>query len=305
MKVVKAKDGKCCLTQVPVPEVGPREVLIKVYATALNRADTLQAAGKYPPPPGTTDVLGLEASGEIVDVGPQCVNGLKEGDKVMALLAGGGYAEFVAVDERQVMRIPQGYSFKLGAAIPETWLTAFQLLHLVAKINETDTVLIHAAGSGVGTAATQLCRIAGATVIATAGSDEKLEKAKELGASFCFNRKEGAWEEKVLEVTNGKGATVILDCIGYPYVPQNLQAIARDGRWILYGLMGGVKEEKEFQVNLRTILMKRVQLLASTLRARSIEYKADLVTKFITHTSERLKSGENMIIYKIITIVLF
>mmetsp|Transcript_4030 Transcript_4030/g.4937 ORF Transcript_4030/g.4937 Transcript_4030/m.4937 type:complete len:315 (+) Transcript_4030:64-1008(+) len=281
MKGVVASNGKCELRHnLPVPTVSGKEILIKVHYTALNRADTMQAVGKYPPPPGVTEVLGLEATGEVVKTGPDCKK-FKEGDRVMALLAGGGYAEFVAVDERQAMEIPNGISFRHAAAIPETWLTAYQLLFFVAQVKSSDTVLIHAAGSGVGTAAIQLCsKIVGARVIATAGSQEKLEKAKELGATKCINRKTGPWLDSVLEATEGKGVSVILDCIGYPYVPQNLKAVAPDGRWVLYGLMGGPSNEIDLQVNLRSILLKRVQLRASTLRSRSVG-KAKYIWHFL------------------------
>ena len=189
-------------------------------------------------------------------------------------ISAGGYSEFVAVDERHLLPIPDGTSVVDAGAIPETWLTAYQLLHFIGKVQAGDTVLVLAAGSGVGTAAIQLAVAAGATPIAVAGTAAKLEHAKSLGAVAGFNYKEGGYAEGVRAATGGKGVNVVLDCVGASLWAQNAEAIAVDGRWVLYGLMGGPAPEGPV---LGQLLRKRVSLLATTLRARSDEYKAELV----------------------------
>ena len=246
--------------------------LSQVYASAINRADTLQRKGLYPPPPGASAVLGLEAAGIIEAIGNDCELAFKVGDKVMSLLDGGGNADFVVTDERLLMPVPAAYAagWELAAATPETWLTAFQLLHLLAEVTDGDTVLVHAGGSGVGTAATQLAVAAGATVIVTAGSQEKLDVAARLGASVGINYKTDDFSEKVLEATAGKGVSVILDCVGGSHWEKNLASIAVDGRWVLYGLMGG---KEAVGPALGGILRKRIRLMGTTLRSRSIAYK--------------------------------
>uniref|UniRef100_A0A8C0GR19 Tumor protein p53 inducible protein 3 n=1 Tax=Chelonoidis abingdonii TaxID=106734 RepID=A0A8C0GR19_CHEAB len=209
--------------EVPKPHPGRGEVLIKVSAGALNRMDLLQRSGKYPSPKGANDILGLEAAGLVAGFGPGCKGQWKTGDTVMALLSGGGQAEYVTVPEGHLMSIPNGIPFVQAAAIPEDWLTAFQLLHFVGNVQSGQTVLIHAGASGVGTTAIQLTRLAKAIPIVTAGTQEKLKLAAKLGAAAGFNYKEEDFTERVLEFTNGSGVDVILDCIGV----------------IVYGLLGG------------------------------------------------------------------
>lgn len=275
----------------PVPELASKDdVLLHVAATALNRADTLQRKGGYAPPKGASDILGLEASGVISKVGDN-VKGFKEGDRVMALLAGGGYAEYVSVPHQQLVHIPSNMDFISAAAIPEVWLTAYQLLHTVGHIQPNESVLVHAAGSGVGTAAIQLVKmLPGTQVIATAGSAAKLKKAKELGADVIVNYKEEQFSEKVKAATNNRGVNIILDPIGGSNVDQNLASIAMDGRLVLYGLMGGSAARNE--KFLAMMLGKRVNLLSSTLRTRSLEYKKLLVDSFEAHALERFVSKE-------------
>ncbi|XP_071511883.1 quinone oxidoreductase PIG3-like [Diadema antillarum] len=263
--------------QAPLPQLGAGEVLIQIAASAINRADTLQRRGLYPVPAGATTILGLEAAGQVHELGPSTSGRWKKGDRVMALLPGGGNAEYVAVHEDHMMLVPSHMTIQQAAAIPEVWLTAFQLLYFVASLKEGDTVLIHAGGSGVGTAATQLVKQAGGIPIVTAGTEAKLAKARSLGAVEAFNYKEVDFAEKVLEVTEGKGVNIILDCVGGSYVEKNVRAIAVDGTWVLYGLLGGPKVEGAF---LGSILRKRIRILGSTLRSRSNEYKAELVRSF-------------------------
>lgn len=265
------------LKQVPRPEAKDGQLLIKVTATALNRADLLQKRGLYPPPPGESDILGLEVSGEIAGIGPGVRTGWKLGDTVMALLGGGGYAEYVAVPEELVMLVPSQLTLCQAAAIPEAWLTAYQLLHLVAKVRPNETVLIHAGASGVGSAAIQLVRLCRAVPIVTAGSSEKLRFTEQLGAAAGINYREKDFSEEVLHFTEGRGVDIILDCVGGSCWEQNVRSLAADGRWVLYGTLGGKTVDGDF---LGKLLMKRGNLLCSLLRSRSLQYKAELVRSF-------------------------
>ncbi|OCT79037.1 hypothetical protein XELAEV_18030133mg [Xenopus laevis] len=265
------------IKEVAKPEPKEGEVLIKVEASALNRADLLQRRGKYAPPPGSSDILGLEAAGTVVKLGPGADGRWKVGDGVMALLSGGGNAQYVTVPAGHLIPIPPGMSATDAAAIPEAWLTAFQLLHFVGKVQKGETVLIHAGASGVGTSAIQLCRLAGAVPIVTAGSPDKLQMAVKLGAATGFNYKEENFGEKCLEFTNNTGADVILDCIGGTHWEKNLQCINTDGRWVLYGLMGSGEIHGDLLANL---LRKRGSILGSLLRSRSKKYKEELVKAF-------------------------
>eukprot|EP00735_Rhodelphis_limneticus_P014027 TRINITY_DN8003_c0_g1::TRINITY_DN8003_c0_g1_i1::g.15489::m.15489 TRINITY_DN8003_c0_g1::TRINITY_DN8003_c0_g1_i1::g.15489 ORF type:complete len:361 (-),score=39.46,sp/Q53FA7/QORX_HUMAN/48.79/3e-111,ADH_zinc_N/PF00107.21/1.6e-20,ADH_zinc_N_2/PF13602.1/4.6e-13,ADH_N/PF08240.7/1.9e-09,ADH_N/PF08240.7/2.2e+03,ADH_N/PF08240.7/1.8e+03 TRINITY_DN8003_c0_g1_i1:443-1525(-) len=260
------------------PEVKPNEVLIKVRCSALNRLDLLQRKGLYPPPPGTTDILGVEASGEIAGVGGNVTSGWKVGDRVMALLPGGGQAEFAAIDERQVIPIPVEMSFEVAAAIPEVWLTAYQLLFFVGKLKRGETVLVHAAGSGVGTSLVQLAKAQACTVITTARSNDKLAKTKELGADLTLNTAEDKnFSKKVLEFTKRSGVDLILDPIGSEFWQENAACLAMDSRWLIYGLMGGADVSGPI---LRSLLARRAALLTSTLRSRDDDYKGELVSAF-------------------------
>ncbi|XP_056249595.1 quinone oxidoreductase PIG3 isoform X2 [Seriola aureovittata] len=265
------------LRTVPRPQPKDGEVLIKVHATALNRADLLQRRGLYPPPPGESDIIGLEVAGTVDTLGPGVKRGWKPDDRVMALLCGGGYAEYVTVPEELLMPVPPTLTLCQAAAIPEAWLTAFQLLALIAQVKEGEVVLAHAGASGVGTAAVQLVRLFGAVPIVTAGSPEKLKMAEELGAAAGFNYKEESFAQGVHDFTGGKGADVILDCIGGCNWEQNVSCLATDGRWVLYGTMGGRAVEGDL---LGKLLSKRGHLLSSLLRSRSLQYKADLVSAF-------------------------
>ncbi|XP_032356761.1 quinone oxidoreductase PIG3 isoform X1 [Etheostoma spectabile] len=259
----------------PQPKGG--EVLIKVHATALNRADLLQRRGLYPPPPGGSDIIGLEVAGTVDTLGPGVKGGWRPDDRVMALLSGGGYAEYVSVPEELLMPVPPNLTLCQAAAIPEAWLTAFQLLVFIAQVKEGEVVLAHAGASGVGTAAVQLVRLFGAVPVVTAGSPEKLKMAENLGAAAGFNYKEESFAQGVHDFTGGKGANIILDCIGGCNWEQNVSSLATDGRWVLYGTMGGRAVEGDL---LGKLLSKRGHLLCSLLRSRSLQYKADLVKAF-------------------------
>lgn len=267
----------------PVPKAG--QVLIKVSATAVNRADTLQRKGLYPPPPGASDILGLEASGVVEAFGPECKENFKLGQTVMALLGGGGYAEYVVVHEDHIMALPEGISVVNAAGIPEAWLTAYQILHFVGDLKKDDVVVVHAGGSGVGTSLIQLALLEGATVFVTSGSERKRQFAVELGAKAAFPRGD-EWADQVLEATDGVGATLVLDCIGASYWAQNVKSVAKDGRIVVYGLMGG--REISGPV-LGQILAKRLTITGTTLRTRSDKYKAELVAAFVKNAIPHFK----------------
>jgi tumor protein p53-inducible protein 3 len=208
-EAVFAESGGLMVKSVAMPCLGSREVLVRIRATALNRADLLQARGMYPPPTGASDILGLEMAGEIVEISADCSLGYSVGDRVMALMSSDGYSNFAAVDERMLMRIPDSYSFLQAAAIPEVWLTAFQLLFLVGDLKPGMTVLIHAGASGVGIAATQLAVNFGSKVLVTASSAEKIRQCVEFGASAGFNYKEGAFAAGVMAATQGVGVDMV------------------------------------------------------------------------------------------------
>ena len=283
MRAVIAEGGKCLIKKLPLPTVAAGEVMVKVKSTSVNRADTLQRKGMYPVPKGVTPVLGLEMSGTVINNSTNW----KAGDEVMGLLSGGGYAEYCSVDEGLLMPVPKGHTLDSAAAIPETWITAYQLLHSVGHLQSNDVVIVHAAGSGVGTAAIQLAsKVDGTVVVATAGTDEKLKVATELGATHAFNYKQCNWSDEMKKVVPS-GADLILDPVGGSYVAQNCSAIAVDGRWVLYGLMGGIKIG-DYPV-LPKLLSKRAALLPSTLRSRSLEYRTRLVSEF----SKNLENFEN------------
>jgi len=291
MKCIIPVDGKCEVTEREVPSPSGREVLVKVAYSALNRADTLQRKGAYPPPPGVTAVLGLEFAGEIVAVGPDACLTFQVGQPVMALTAGGGYAQYAVVDERQLMALPAGFTIEQAGAIPETWLTAFQLLTLVGQVQPGDVVLVHAAGSGVGIAATQLAIGLGARVIGVAGTDDKLINSKRLGAYATVNYKSTPeFSAAVLEATEGQGVNLILDPVGGgTHMAQNCACAAQEARWVFYGLMGGTECAGSL---LGTILRKRLTIKGTTLRMRSVEYKAELIAAFSAHALPKFESGE-------------
>lgn len=263
------------VTEVEDPKAGPGQVLVYIAATALNRADILQREGKYPPPPGVTDILGLEMAGTVIETG-EGVTDYEVGDNVCALLSGGGYAQQIAVDADMLLRLPERMSFTKAAAIPEAFITAFQAIHKIAQLKKGETVLIHAGASGVGTAAIQLARHAGARVVVTASS-MKHQPLEDLGVARCIDYRTEDFAEAVLDETDGKGADVILDFVGGGYFEQNLRAAALDGRIVSLAALGGARVAN---VSLAPILRKRLQITGTTLRSRSKEYKRQLVADF-------------------------
>lgn len=274
---VRAPGGPEQLTigAVERPTPGPREVLVRVRATALNRADTYQRRGHYDPPPGASPILGLEMAGEVVGAGPG-VSRWHAGAAVFGLLAGGGYAEYVAVDEELLLPKPAELSFVEAAAIPEVFLTAYQALFWLGELSAGDHALIHAGGSGVGTAALQLTRAAGATSHITASAG-KHAACRTLGAVTTIDYEREDFADRLLDATAGHGADVILDFIGAGYAQQNARALAHDGRWVVLALMGGATVEA---FPLGQLFRKRGTLRTSTLRNRPLAYKQELVAAF-------------------------
>lgn len=256
------------------PSISSKEVLVKVKATALNRADLLQRRGLYPPPPGESEILGLEMAGEVDTLGSE-VSKWKKGDKVFALLPGGGYAEYVKVHEDMLMPIPENLSFEEAAGIAEAFLTAWQAVIWLGEIKEHEEILIHAGASGVGTAAIQIAKNLQTKVIVTA-SKGKHEICKNLGANHCIDYKSENFETVISEKRN-PGVDFILDFIGAPYFQQNINSLRPDGRMVMLGLMGGLKMK---EANLSPILFKRLKIMGSTLRARKLEYKIALTNDF-------------------------
>ncbi|MGH8902744.1 MAG: NAD(P)H-quinone oxidoreductase [Egibacteraceae bacterium] len=265
------------LVDLPNPEPGPGELLVHVHATAVNRADVLQRRGRYPPPPGASDVLGLEMAGVIAALGDG-VAGWSVGDEVCALLPGGGYAEQAVVPAEVAMPLPPSLDLVEAAAVPEAFTTAWDNLFNRGRLASGGTVLLHGGASGVGTAAIQLARRRGCEVLVTAGSPRKLAFCTELGAKGGIDYRECQdFDVRVGELTGGRGVDVVLDIIGGGYLARNLRCLAVEGRLVIIGLMGGASAE----VDLGLMLTRRLTITASTLRARSVEAKATLARQLV------------------------
>jgi putative PIG3 family NAD(P)H quinone oxidoreductase len=264
--VVVESAGQLVWQEVPDARPGPGEVLIKVAAAGVNRADLLQAAGHYPPPPGASDILGMEVSGHVAELGER-VGGWSVGRQVCALLAGGGYAEFVAVPAAQVMPVPQGVGLVASAGLPEVACTVWSNLVMTAHLTEGQTLLIHGGASGIGTHAVQVARVLGVRTAVTAGSAEKLNFVRELGADIGIDYHQEDFVARIREETGGTGVDVILDIIGAAYLDRNLDAMAVDGQLIIIGMQGGMTGE----LNLGKLLAKRARVIGTTLRARPVD----------------------------------
>lgn len=285
MKAINAinpgKNSSLEIKEAPTPEPGSGEILVKIEATAVNRADLHQREGKYPPPKGASPILGLEMAGIVEKTGPEATR-WKPGDFVFGLLPGGGYAEFCVIHEEMAMPIPNSLSFKDAAAIPETFLTAYQSLSWLGKLKRDQTVLIHAGGSGVGTSAIQLARnLFNARIATTAGKERKLETCLELGANFAYNYKEQDFAEGIKDDIGENSINLVIDFIGAPYWEQNIEVIAMDGRIVYLSFLGG---HRISGMSLAPILKKRLSIIGSTLRSRSPEYKISLTRDFTEQT---------------------
>lgn len=262
--------------EVPDPVAGPGEVLVDVAAAALNRADLLQRQGNYPPPPGASPYLGMECSGTIAALG-EGVSGWQVGDQVCALLAGGGYAEQVAVPVGQLMTVPAGVALVDAAALPEVTCTVWSMVFgpHAGRLQPGERILIHGGSSGIGTMAIQLAHNRGATVFVTAGTPRKAEFCRDLGADFAINYRDEVFDDRVLAETAGQGVDVILDNMGGMYLPRNVRTLGFGGRLIVLGLQGG----REGELDLGLVLVKRATIHAAGLRGRSLEEKAAIVAE--------------------------
>jgi len=272
--------------EAPAPVLGPADVRIRVRATSVNRADLLQRQGMYPPPPGASPIIGLECAGEVTEVGAQ-VSGWKVGDRAMALLPGGGYAAEAVVHHGSAMHVPAALSWEEAGALPEVYLTSFLNIFLLGAIKPSGAALVHGGGSGVGTASINLLREAGMRSLVTAGSEEKCRRCRELGADFAINYRDGEFAPKVREATGGHGVDVVLDSIGGKYLAGNIECLAVDGRLVIIGLIGGAKAD----INLALLLLRRLQVIGSTLRTRSVGDKAEIVSRFLERFGEALAAG--------------
>ncbi|MFF4356687.1 NAD(P)H-quinone oxidoreductase [Streptomyces sp. NPDC001604] len=272
--------------EVPDPVAGEGEVLVEVVAGAVNRADILQRQGFYDPPPGASPHPGLECSGRIAALGPG-VSGWAVGDEVCALLAGGGYAEKVAVPAGQLLPVPKGIDIKQAAALPEVVCTVWSNVFMVAHLRPGETLLVHGGSSGIGTMAIQLAKAVGAKVAVTAGTEEKLQQCAALGADILINYREQDFVAEVKKATDGAGADVILDNMGAKYLDRNVQTLAVNGRLAIIGMQGGIKGE----LNIATLLSKRAAVSATSLRARPLTEKAAIVAAVREHVWPLLDAG--------------
>lgn len=272
---------------VPDPQPAEGEVLIEVAASAVNRADLLQRQGFYDPPPGSSPYPGLECSGRISALGPG-VHGWAVGDEVCALLAGGGYAEKVAVPAGQVLPVPAGMDLVTAAALPEVTCTVWSNVFMIAHLRPGETLLVHGGASGIGTMAIQLAKAVGARVAVTAGGPEKLARCAELGADILIDYHEQDFVQEIRKATDGAGADVILDIIGAKYLQRNVKALAVSGRLAVIGLQGGVKAE----LNLAALMAKRAAITGAGLRARPLNEKAAIVAAVREHVWPLIANGQ-------------
>ena len=275
------------IAEVPEPVAGDEEVLLRVHASALNRADMMQRMGGYPAQHGASEILGLELAGEVLEVGSR-VRSLAAGDRVYGLSGGGGYAELATLHESLAMPIPEGMSYHEAASIPEVFFTANTAVRTLGETKPGERLLVHAGGSGVGIAAIQIGRLIGAEVWITAGSAEKCARAAELGAQVTFNYREESFADVVRERTDGRGVDVILDVIGRDYWDANLRSLATAGRLVLVGLMGGAQTE----TNLGLILSKRLRIMGTVMRSRPLIDRAAITRDYREHLEPAIVAGQ-------------
>jgi putative PIG3 family NAD(P)H quinone oxidoreductase len=275
------------LGEAPAPVLGAHDVRIRVRTTAVNRADLLQRRGLYPAPPGASPILGLECAGDVTELGPEA-QGFATGDRVMALLSGGGYAEEVTVDSRCVLPVPAALSDSEAGGFMEAFLTAYSNLFVHGEIASGDSVLVHGGGSGIGTAATSLCKVAGVRVLVTAGNEEKCQRCRDHGADVAINYRTQDIARAVHDATSGVGVDAVLDCVGAPYFDANLASLKVGGRLLIIGLMGGARGE----VSLAPLVSKRLRVVGSTLRSLDAEHRGRFVQGFVQQFGEALARGQ-------------
>ena len=281
----KAENLKLCIR--PTPRISDDQILIKVSFAGVNRPDILQRQGNYKVPEDASDLPGLEVSGIVVEIKGSSVK-FNVGDKVCALCHGGGYAEYVAVDEGHCMPLPKGYSMAEAACIPETFITVWSNLFMRGKLQKNEKVLIHGGASGIGTTAIQLAKHFGAKVYATAGSDKKCQVVEKIGAIKCFNYKTKEFEKEINQLTNQQGVDVILDMVAGPYISRNLKCLSTSGRLVIIAVQGGIKDE----VNFANIMIKRQTITGSTLRPQPSTKKTEYVNSLFENAWEYLDKGK-------------
>ena len=272
--------------EVDDPVLKSGEALVSIHATTLNRADLSQAAGNYSPPPGAPNILGLDMAGEIEAVGAD-VQGWQAGDPVCALLAGGGYAERVAVDQRLLIPVPNGWSFQEAACLPEVYLTAYVNIFMEAGFQAGETILVHGGASGVGTAAIQLAKGAGGRVITTAGRPDKVETCRAQGADLAINYRTEDFVARTLDFTQGDGVDVILDMVGADYLERNVSLLSIRGRLVFIATLGGA--QAEFDIG--QLMRKRARLIGSVLRPRPVDQKAEIIRRFRQQFWTQIEEG--------------
>lgn len=270
-----------------MPEAGPSEVLVKVHAAGVNRPDVVQREGRYPPPPGASDIPGLEVAGEIVAVGAD-VSGLAIGDRVCALVPGGGYAEYCVAPAATTLKLPTGYDYVKGAALPETFFTVWSNVFDRAQLVPGETLLVHGGSSGIGSVAIQLAKAFGAKVITTVGSDDKAAFCRNLGADTVINYRKEDFAEVAHKATDGAGVNVVLDMVGGDYVPKNIACLAPDGRHVSIAFLRGPAVE----INMLPVMLKRLTLTGSTLRPRDNAFKGAIASALREKVWPLLETGE-------------
>jgi putative PIG3 family NAD(P)H quinone oxidoreductase len=274
------------LVERPVPQPLDEEILIRIEAAGVNRPDALQRAGAYAPPKGASDLPGLEAAGEVVAVGAG-VTRWQVGDKVCALLPGGGYAEYATTHQDHALRVPDGLSMVEAAALCETYFTVWSTVFMRGRLTAGEAFLVHGGSSGIGTTAIQLAKAFGARVFTTAGSAEKCALCKKLGAEAAINYKTQDFVEEIKRLTGGRGVDLILDMVGGSYIPRNIRSLALDGRLVMIAFLGGPKAE----LNFARIMMKRLSVTGATLRPQSDQMKADIAEALRSHVWPLLDKG--------------
>lgn len=274
-----------CERDTPTPGVG--EILIAVKAAGVNRPDIVQRLGRYPAPPGASDIPGLEVAGEVIELGAE-VSGFAIGDSVCALVPGGGYAEFCVANTASVLPVPKGFSMVQAAAIPETYFTVWSNLFDRASLQKGETILVHGGSSGIGSTAIQLAKSFGAQVVTTVGSDEKVEFCKELGADHVVNYRDDDFVEAVHQFTDGVGANVVLDMVGGDYIDRNIASMAMEGRHVSIAFLQG----SQVTVNMLPVMLKRLVLTGSTLRARDNGFKGAIAKALKSQVWPLMETGK-------------
>ena len=287
MRAIEINNSELQLTERRIPQPSSTEVLVKVCAAGINRPDIMQRKGLYPPPPGASDIPGLEIAGIVTKVGNKS-SIIKEGDKVCALVTGGGYAEYCLAQAELCLPIPSGFNFIQAAAIPETYFTVWSNIFDRAQLKQNETLLIHGGSSGIGTTAIQLAKALGAKVFITAGTTEKCNFCTNLGADLAINYKEQDFVSEIKHKTKDLGVDVILDMIGGDYFPRNLKCMGFDARLIQIAIQNGAKTD----INLLPIMLKRLTISGSTLRARNILFKSEIARQLLEKVWPLFESGK-------------